>query len=87
MGCHQKYGYHQKIFLKKHHFGVNPITTVFFVEEIRVIEFYPDLRLSDYSQFQSYSLLQISMGCHQQCGDHHKVHEKCFTLVQVVTVA
>ena len=31
-----------------HHFGVSPITTVFefFVEEIRVIEFYPDLRLS-----------------------------------------
>jgi len=29
-----------------HHFGVSPTTTVIFVEEIRVIEFYPDLRLS-----------------------------------------
>ena len=29
-----------------HHFGVSPIITVFFLEEIRVIEFYPDLCLS-----------------------------------------
>ena len=29
-----------------HHFGVSPITTVFFDKEIRVIEIHPDLRLS-----------------------------------------
>ena len=28
-----------------HHFGVSPITTVFFDKEIRVIEIHPDLRL------------------------------------------
>ena len=29
-----------------HYFGVSPITTVFFVKEIWVIEIHPDLRLS-----------------------------------------
>ena len=29
-----------------HHSGVSPITTVFFVKEIWVIEIHPDLRLS-----------------------------------------
>ena len=63
-----------------HHFGTSPITTVFIVEEIRpwVIEFYPDLH---YSQPPSH----ICMGCHQQCGDNHKVHGKGSILVQVLS--
>ena len=40
-----------------HHFGVSPITTVFFVKETRVIEIHPDLRLS---QLQSNSKLYYS---------------------------
>ena len=61
-----------------HHFGASPITTVFIVEEIRVIEFYPDLQ---YSQPPSH----ICMGCHQQCEDHLKVHGKGSILVQVLS--
>ena len=30
-------------------------------------------------------LLQICMGCHQQCGDHYKVNGKGFILVQVLS--
>ena len=30
-------------------------------------------------------LLQICIGCHQQCGDHYKVHGKGFILVQVLS--
>ena len=69
-----------------HHFGASPITTVFSLEEIWVIEFYPDLRLS---QLLSTSKLDYSKSVwgvmHQQCGDHHKVHEKGFIMEQVLS--
>ena len=49
-----------------HHFGTSPITTVFLVEEIRVIEFYPDFTSFIIIVNLKVGLLQISMGCHQQ---------------------
>ena len=36
-----------------HHFGVSPITTVFFDKEIRVIEIHRDYVFHNYSQIQS----------------------------------
>ena len=68
----------RKAWVRGYHFGASPITTVFIVEEIRVIEFYPDLH---YSQPPSH----ICMGCHQQCEDHLKVHGKGSILVQALS--
>ena len=65
-----------------HHFDVSPTTTAIFVEEIRVVEFYPDLR--NIINFKA-GLLKIYVGYHQQYGDHHKVHGKGFILVQVLS--
>ena len=67
-----------------HHFGASPITAVFFLEEIRVIEFFPDLSFTIIVNFKA-ELLQIYMGCHRQCGHHYKVHGKGFILVQVLS--
>ena len=59
-----------------HHFGASATTTVFFVEEIQAIQFSPVFTsFTTIVNFEA-GLLQICIGCHQQYGDHPKVHGK-----------
>ena len=73
---------HQKVH-RMHHFGASPITTVFFVDK-------GDGILPRFTSFTimvnfKAGLLQTCMGCHQQYGDHHKVHGKGFILMRVLS--